>query len=144
VNIRFRGKPGCFQIRLTVASLTPGAFAIERVLQRVALGGWLWSVASTIAALGVAKGRDAARTRRVLLQAGAAKRQEPLLPQLHGRSRSAHLLGGPLALHARSRQQDDFRPLNDPQGLASRSGPSLQSDALLIAKKTPALLPAGF
>ncbi len=97
-------KSCCFQIRRDGRFADPLGFGHH---PRAPVGGVRrWAVQGGFdnrGALRVADRRNAARTRRVLLQAGGAQGQKPLPPQLHGRPRDAHPYGDVLVLHSRRR-----------------------------------------
>jgi hypothetical protein len=73
---------GCRQMRRTVALLTPCVAAIVRVLQWVACGGLVCSVARPpVGPWPRRSGADRPRLRG-FLETGLSERQEPLAPQL--------------------------------------------------------------
>ena len=78
---------------------------------------------------------NATRTRRVFLQPFRAQGQKTFAPQLYGWPRDAELLCDLLTLDAIGGQQNDLRSLNHALRLASRPGPGLQGDALLVGKQ---------
>lgn len=91
-------------------------------------------------AVRITDGRNAAGTRGILLQTGGPQGEKSISPQLHRGPRNACLLRDPLALATLSRQQHDPRPLNKTLRSAPGSGPTLQSDSLLIGKKNGSAL----
>ena len=78
--------------------------------------------------------RPPARPRGILLQAGYAQGQEPLAPQLDGRSRDAQTLRDLLARDAVGRQLDNPSPFDHAGGMGSAPGPQFQRDDLVCGE----------
>ena len=79
----------------------------------------------------LSNGRDAAGTWSIFLESGHAQSKESLSPQLHRWSRDFQPACDVLAGHTVSSHGDDLSALNNPQGLALRTGPGGQSGTFL-------------